>query len=205
MDKTCLTSFFYLQIIIEIQLDSEDVWRRHGFVYVYTVTVNLEVWPWINFMTHPWVMENNCEKYNPDQKWQWGVIARTRMLDMCTLWPWPRWYDLRSRSWHTLWVMDNDRVIFRSSMAMWSYGPDTDFGYMCTMTLTLEIWPWVKVMTFPLVMNNNCVQYYSDRTRGNRTRCEQTDRQGDFYIPTHFVCEAYKIHVGAQAELEMCP
>ena len=30
-----------------------------------------------------------------------------------------------------------------------SYGPDTDFGHVCTVNLTLEIWPWVKVMTHP--------------------------------------------------------
>ena len=30
------------------------------------------------------------------------------------------------------------------------------------MTLTLEIWPWVKVMTQPLVMDNICVKYYPD-------------------------------------------
>ena len=33
---------------------------------------------------------------------------------------------------------------------------------MCTLavTLTLEIWPWVKVKTHPLVTDNNCVKYY---------------------------------------------
>ena len=40
--------------------------------------------------------------------------------------------------------------ISRFNMAMRSYGPDMDFGYMCTVTLT--IWPWV--------MDNNCVKYY---------------------------------------------
>ena len=29
--------------------------------------------------------------------------------------------------------------ISRSNMAMRSYGPDTDFGYVCTVTLTSEI------------------------------------------------------------------
>ena len=31
-------------------------------------------------------------------------------------------------------------------------------------TLTLEIWPCVKVMTHPWVMNNMCVKYYPDPT-----------------------------------------
>ena len=35
------------------------------------------------------------------------------------------------------------------------YDPDTDFWYVCTMILTLEVWPWVKVMTHPWVMDNN--------------------------------------------------
>ena len=39
-------------------------------------------------MTHPLVMDNNCMKY-PYPTMQWGVIARTQILGMCTLWPWP--------------------------------------------------------------------------------------------------------------------
>ena len=34
-------------------------------------------------------------------------------------------------------------------MAVRSYGLDTDFGFVCTVTLTLEMWPWFKVMTHP--------------------------------------------------------
>ena len=30
-------------------------------------------------------------------------------------------------------------ILFRSNMAMRSYSPDTDFGYACTVTLTLQI------------------------------------------------------------------
>ena len=61
-------------------------------------------------------------------------------------------------------------ILSRSNMAVRSYGPDTDtdFGYVCTVTLvtlTLEIWPWVKVMTHPWVMDNNCVKCYPDRSR----------------------------------------
>ena len=49
--------------------------------------------------------------------------------------------------------------ISRSNTAMRSYGPDTDFPYVCTVTLTLEIRPYVKVMTQPWVMVNKCVKY----------------------------------------------
>ena len=51
-------------------------------------------------------------------------------------------------------------ILSRSNMEMRSYGPDTDFRYVFTVTLTLEILPWVKDMTHPLVMDNNCVKYY---------------------------------------------
>ena len=30
-------------------------------------------------------------------------------------------------------------ILSRSKVAMKSYGPDTDFGYVCTVTLTFEI------------------------------------------------------------------
>ena len=37
-------------------------------------------------------------------------------------------------------------------------------GYVCTVTLTLEIWPRFKVMTHPWAMDNNCVTCYPDPT-----------------------------------------
>ena len=40
------------------------------------------------------------------------------------------------------------------------YGPDIDFGYMCTETLILEIRPWAKIHDTSLVMENICVKYY---------------------------------------------
>ena len=52
-------------------------------------------------MTHPLVMDNNCVNY-PDPTKQWGVMAWTRILGMCALWPWPWRYELGRRSWHTL-------------------------------------------------------------------------------------------------------
>ena len=55
-------------------------------------------------------------------------------------------------------------ILSRSNLAVRSYGPDTDFQYVCTVTMTLEIWSWVRVMTHPWVMDNNCVKYYPDPT-----------------------------------------
>ena len=80
-------------------------------------------------------------------------------------------------------------VLFRSNLAVRRYGPSTDFGYVCTVTLTLEIGLWVKVVTHPRVMDNNCVKYYPDRTSVYqvmaRTRCEQTDKRTDRVIPIY--------------------
>ena len=60
--------------------------------------------------------------------------------------------------------MDSNKseVSSPSNLTAKSYGPDTDFGYVCTVNLTLEIWPRVKVMTHHWVMDNNCVKYYPD-------------------------------------------
>ena len=179
-----------------------------------TVTLTLEIWPWVKVMTHHWVVENNCVKDYPDPTWQWGVMTRTRISSMCALWPWPWRYDFGSRSRHTLgsWTTivwniiqiqlgseelwpghgfpvyvhcDLDlgdmtlgqghdtplghgqqlcEILSRSNLAVRSNGPDTDFHHMCTVTLTLEIWPWVKIMTHPWVIDNNCVKYYPDPT-----------------------------------------
>ena len=153
-------------------------------------------------MTHHWVMDNNCVKYYPDPTWQWRVMDQTRILGMCALWPWP-WrymYDLGqghdTRLGHGQQLCE---ILSRSNLAVKSYGPDMDLGYVCTVTLTLEIWPWLKVMTHPWVMDNNCVIYYTDQNSGYkvmaRTRCEQTDgqtdRQDDSYIPPNLVCRGY--------------
>ena len=90
----------------EILSRSNLVVRSYGpdmdLRYVCTVTLTLEIWPWVKVMTHPWVMDNNCVEYYPDPTWQWGVMARTRISSKCALWPWPWRYDLVSRSWHTL-------------------------------------------------------------------------------------------------------
>ena len=55
-------------------------------------------------------------------------------------------------------------ILLRSNLATRNCGPDTNFGYVCSVTLTSEIWPWIKVMTHPLVIDNKCVKYYPDPT-----------------------------------------
>ena len=111
--------------------------------------------------------------------------------------------------WVKVIIQLRDYILSRSNLAMKSL-----FWYVCTVVITSEIWPWVKVMTHPWVMANNCVKLYPDRTRGYevmaRTRCEQTDRrtdkQGDTYIPPNFVCGGYKYSNIKKAKLQHdCP
>ena len=52
--------------------------------------------------------------------------------------------------------------VSRSNMAVISYGPDTNFGYVSTVTLTLAQWLWLNVMAHPWVMDNNCMTYYQE-------------------------------------------
>ena len=156
-----------------------------------TVLGMCALWPWTRRYDlgsrswHTLRSDNKCVKYYSDPTWQWGVMARTLIPGICALWPWPRRYENGSRSWHALgsWTTIVRNIIqiqhgseelwprhgfpvyvHRSNMAVRSYGPDMDFQYMCTVTLTLEIWPWVKVMTHPWVMDNNRVKYYPDPT-----------------------------------------
>ena len=126
-------------------------------------------------------------RYYPDPTCHWGVMARTRIFSMCALWPWPWRYDLRSRSWHTLgsWTISVWNII-KIQIGKEEFSPDTDSWYVCTVTLTLEIWPWVKVMAHPWAMDN-CEKYYPDWTSGYEvmalTLCEQTDRVILIYPP----------------------
>ena len=55
-------------------------------------------------------------------------------------------------------------ILIKSNITVVSYGPDKDYGFVCSMTLSLEICHLVKVMTHPWVMGNNCVEYYLNPT-----------------------------------------
>ena len=94
------------QRLCEILSRSNMAMRSYGpdmdFGYVCTVTLTLEIWHWVKVMTHPSIMDNNCEKYYLDPTWQWRVMDWRRILGMCALWPWPWNFDLGSSSWHIL-------------------------------------------------------------------------------------------------------
>ena len=140
------------QQLCEILSRSNMAVKSYGpdmdFVYKCTVTLALEMWPWVKVMTLSWVMDNNWVKYYKDPTWQWGVMARKWILGMCALWPWPWRYDLGSKSRHIS-VMDNNcEKYYLDPTWQWRVMARTHiFCYVCTLTLTLEVWPWVKVMT----------------------------------------------------------
>ena len=114
-------------------------------------------------MTQPWVIDNKCVKY-PDPTMQWGIMASTRIISgICALWPWS-WRYYQGHDTPVGHGQQLCEILSRSNLAMRSYGPDTDFGYVCTVTLTLELWPLVKIMTHSWVMDNNRVKYYPDST-----------------------------------------
>ena len=96
------TSLGYGQQLYEILSKSNLAVRNYSpdtdFWYVCPVTLTQGPGPW-----HPWVMDNNWEKYYSDLTWQWGFMVRTWIFGMCALWPRPWRCDLGSRSWHTLW------------------------------------------------------------------------------------------------------
>ena len=165
-----------------------------NFGYVSTVTLTLEVWLWVKVMTHPGIMDNNCVKYYLDPIWQWRVMALTPIF----------WYICTVTL--TFWGMTLDQghdtplgygqqlceILF--NMAVRSNGPDTDFVYVCTVTLTLEMWPLVKVMTYPWVMDSEILSRSDKRIRSDGLDTMWTDRrtgkQGESSIPPTIVCGA---------------
>ena len=139
--------------MIQFQLSSEKV-PDTDFQYVCTVTLTLKM-SLDQVITLPGVMDNNCVKYYSDPTLQWGVMARTWNL-VCVHYNLDLWgmalgqgHDTPFGYWQQL-----CEILSRFNFAVRSYGPDTDFGYVCTVTSTLEIWPWVKVMTesFPFLI-----------------------------------------------------
>ena len=105
--------------------------------------------------------------------WQQSPIKAKIISKSYILTPPPLSCDV-SEVWATLvWTSSQSLVyiclskikILHISIYSWkSYCPGTSFGYMDTVTLTLEIWLWVKIMTHPQVMYNNYVNCHSNST-----------------------------------------
>ena len=148
------------------------------FGYVCTLT-------FVKVMARPCVMDNNCVNLDRGHDTAFGYGLWTTIvwntvetkLDSKELWPihrfWVCYCDLDL--WDITLGQDHEtslgygkllcEISFRSNMAERSYGPYTDFGYVCTVTLTFEIWPLAKIMTHPWVMEHYYVKYHSDPTR----------------------------------------
>ena len=94
-----------VQQLCEILSRSNFAVRSYGldtdFGYECTVSLTLEIWPWVKVMTHPWVMDNKCLNIIQIQLCS-EELWPGHGFWVCALWPWPWRYDLGSRSWHTL-------------------------------------------------------------------------------------------------------
>ena len=124
--------------------------------------LKIHVWPWVMVMTHNFVVANNHVKYHPNPSYQWKVLAQKHIFAMCVLWPWPWRYDPESRSWHNLrswttilWSINPNQVTpekfwpgHRFLLCMHCYLD------LCNMAFSL-----VKVMKYPWVIDNICLNY----------------------------------------------
>ena len=106
------------------------------FQYVCTVTLTLEIWPWVKVLTNPSVTDNKCVIYYQDPTWQWGVMARTRISGICALWPWLEILPLVNVMTHP-WDMDNNCVkYYPDPIWQWGVMARTRISSMCA------LWPW---------------------------------------------------------------
>ena len=115
------------------------------------------LWPW------PRRYDNESRSWHTLRPWTtivWNIIQI--QLGSEELWPWHGFPvcvhcdldlgDMTSGQGHDTPLGHGQQlceILSRSNLAVRSYGPDTDFQYVCIVTLTLEEWPWVKVMTHP--------------------------------------------------------
>ena len=105
----------------------------------------LWAWPWrYDPESKSWY---HCVIHYQYPTWQWGVMARARFFGMFALWPWHQnmtlgqGHDTSLGHWQQL-----CEILSISNLAVRSYNPDKDFGYVCTVTLTLEVWPlWCNI------------------------------------------------------------
>ena len=171
--------------IIKIQHGSEELWSGHGFGYCKHDyfrwgKISWKCWQDLSrggkfhdytpislikshgFYFHAGVIF--AIKATSRKTWKLPTHENFHIYSMCALWPWPWIYDIGSRSWHPLGHGQQlCEILFRSSMAVKGYDRNMDFWYVCTVTLTQEIWPWVKVIT-NWVIDKMCGKYYPNPT-----------------------------------------
>ena len=130
------------------------------FGYVCTVTLSLEIWPWVNVMRHPGDQTTVLCNIIQIQHGSEGLRPGHGLWEcvQCDIDLW----DMTFGQGHYT-PLDHGqqlcKILSRSKLTVRSFGQDIDFGYVCNVTLTLEMWPWFKVITYPWVMDNNyCVK-----------------------------------------------
>ena len=106
------------------------------FQYVCTVTLTLEIWPWLKVMTHlgSWttIMWNIIQiQHGNEELWPGHRFSVCMQCDLdlgdMTL---GQGHD--TTLGHGQWVFE---ILSQSNIAVRSYGPDTDFG-------VYALWPW---------------------------------------------------------------
>ena len=99
---------------------------------------DLQIPPQQQLLHHEWQFVK-CHQ-NPNSSYLWKVIAWANHTPLC-----------QGQQLH--------EVSSPSLSHQLKYMAQKIFVCVRTVTLTLEIWTWVKVMIYPLVMDNICVNY----------------------------------------------
>ena len=150
-------------------------------------------------MTHLWAMDNNCVKNYQDRTHGSKVLWPGHVLLVfvhCAL-------DLGDKTLtqgydtsmsHGQWLC---KLSSRSNMAVRSNGPETDLGFVFTVTLTLDIWPSFKAKIHSWFMDNNCVISRSNTAVRTWSRhqfwlCVQFDLGYRTFVQGHYTPLGYK-------------
>ena len=154
------------QQLCEILSRSKIAVKRYApdmnFNYVCTQTFTLEIWTWVKVMTHPWVrtaivwniqIQGSSKRYDSDMNF--NCVYCYLDLGYMTL--------IQGHVTPLGHGQQLCEILSRSNTVVKRYDPDTNFNYVCTVTLTLEMWSWVQVMKLPWVLGNICVKYCPDQ------------------------------------------
>ena len=122
----------------ESKLPLKGIWPGTIFCHLWTVALTLAIWPWVKFM------KQLCEISRSNMDF---AYARSVTLTL-DIW-----------SWITPWVID---TLTKTNMVVRSFNPDTAFGYVCTVTLTLEIChdiivPWTTIV-WNIIEIQHCIK-----------------------------------------------
>ena len=123
--------------IIKIQLGSDNLWPRHGFGYVCTVTMTSEISPWVKVMTHP--LDHGiqlCEILSRSNLARGSYGPDTDFGYVCTV-------TLTSEIWPSVKVMTHPSVIDNKCVKYY-LDPTWQWGVMVRARILgmCALWPW---------------------------------------------------------------